>query len=256
MEGTEMKDGKLNGKVAVITGASKGIGAGIAKRFAAEGAAVVVNYASAKSDADKVVDEIFKNGGSAVAVQGDVAKKKDVERLFAEAKKAFGRVDVLVNNAGVYRFDPLEAVTEDEFHRQFNTNVLGLILATQEAIKYFGSDGGSVINISSTATSLTPPNTAVYTGTKGAVDAITRTLAKELGPKKIRVNAINPGMIVTEGYQALGIGESDFEKQGIVQTPLGRVGQTGDIAPVAVFLASSESGWITGEIVRVAGGLR
>lgn len=251
-----MKNGKLNDKVAVVTGASKGIGAGIAKQLAAEGAAVVVNYASSKSDADKVVDEIAKRGGKAIAVRGDVAKKQDIERLFAEAKKAFGRVDVLVNNAGVYRFDPLETITEDEFHREFNTNVLGLILATQEAVKHFGSDGGSIINISSTATSLTPPNTAVYTGTKGAVDAITRTLAKELGAKGIRVNAINPGMIVTEGYEALGAVESDFEKQGVAQTPLGRVGQPNDVAPVAVFLASSESAWITGEIVRVSGGLR
>jgi 3-oxoacyl-[acyl-carrier protein] reductase len=251
-----MKNGKLNGKVAVVTGASKGIGAGIAKRFAAEGAAVVVNYASSKSDADKVVDEITKRGGRSIAVQGDVAKKKDIERLFAETKKAFGRLDVLVNNAGVYQFVPLEAITEDEFHREFNINVLGLILATQEAVKHFGSDGGSIVNISSTATSLTPPNAAVYTGTKGAVDAITRTLAKELGPKKIRVNAINPGMIVTEGYQTQGMPESDFEKQGVAQTPLGRVGEPDDVAPVAVFLASSESTWVTGEIVRVSGGLR
>jgi len=251
-----MKSGKLAGKVAVVTGASKGIGAGIAKQFAAEGAAVVVNYASSKSDADKVVDEIAKRGGKAIAVQGDVAKKKDIERLFAETKKAFGRLDVLVNNAGVYRFDPLEAVTEEEFHREFKTNVLGLILTTQEALKHFGSEGGSVINISSTATSLTPPNTVVYTATKGAVDAITRTLAKELGAKKIRVNAINPGMIVTEGYQAMGVTDSDFEKQGVAQTPLGRVGQPDDIAPVAVFLASSDSAWVTGEVVRVAGGLR
>ena len=251
-----MNKEKLSGKVAVVTGASKGIGAGIAKQFAAEGASVVVNYASSKSDADKVVDEITKRGGKAIAVQGDVGKKKDIERLFAETKKAFGRVDVLVNNAGVYRFEPLEAVTEDEFHREFNINVLGLILTTQEALKHFSSDGGSVINISSTATSVTPPNTVVYTGTKGAVDAITRTLAKELGPKKIRVNAINPGMIVTEGYETLGARNSDFEKDGVAQTPLGRVGEPEDVAPVAVFLASSDSGWITGEVIRVSGGLR
>ena len=251
-----MKNGKLNGKVAVVTGASKGIGAEIARQFAAEGASVVVNYASSKSDADKVVDEIAKRGGKAIAVQGDVAKKKDIERLFTETKKAFSRLDVLVNNAGVYRFDPLEAVTEEEFHREFDTNVLGLILATQEALKHFGPEGGSVINISSTATSLTPPNTVVYTATKGAVDAITRTLAKELGPKKVRVNAINPGMIITEGYLAMGAADSDFEKQGVAQTPLGRVGQPDDIAPVAVFLASSDSAWVTGEIVRVSGGLR
>jgi 3-oxoacyl-[acyl-carrier protein] reductase len=251
-----MKNGKLEGNVAVITGASKGIGAEIAKQFAAEGAAVVVNYSSSKSDADKVVDEIAKRGGRAIAVQGNVGNRKDVERLFAETKKAFGRLDVLVNNAGVYRFEPLATVTEDEFHREFNTNVLGLILATQEAVKHFEPDSGNIINISSAATSLTPPNTVVYTGTKGAVDAITRTLARELGPRKIRVNAINPGMIVTEGYQALGAVESDFEKQGVAQTPLGRVGQPEDVAPVAVFLASPESGWVTGEIVRVSGGLR
>lgn len=250
-----MKD-KLGGKVAVVTGASKGIGAEIARQLAAEGASVVVNYASSKSDADKVVEETAKGGGKAIAVQADVARKQDVERLFAETKKAFGRVDILVNNAGVYRFEALETVTEEEFHREFNTNVLGVILATQTALKYVGSDGGSVINISSTATSSTPPNTAVYTATKGAVDAITRTLAKELGPRKIRVNAINPGMIATEGYEALGAPNSDFEKQGVAQTPLGRVGQPGDVAPVAVFLASSDGAWITGETIRAAGGLR
>src|SRR2546430_5806341 len=188
-----MKDGKLNGKVAVVTGASKGIGAGIAKEFAAEGASVVVNYASSKSDADKVVDEITKRGGKAVAVQGNVAKKAEVERLFAEAKKSFGKIDILVNNAGVYDFKPLEEATEEEFHREFNINVLGLILATQEAVKHFGAEGGTVINVGSTATDLTPPTTVIYTATKGAVDAITRVLAKELGPRKIRVNAIKPG---------------------------------------------------------------
>jgi 3-oxoacyl-[acyl-carrier protein] reductase len=255
-ERNKMKNGKLNGKVAVVTGASKGIGAGIAKQLASEGAAVVVNYASSKTDADKVVDEIAKGGGKAVAIQGSVAKKKEVERLFAETKKAFGRLDVLVNNAAVYKFELLEEITEEEFHREFNTNVLGLILATQEALKYFGKDGGSVINISSLATSLTPPATAVYSGTKGAVDTITRVLAKELGAKNIRVNAINPGTVETEGYRDLGMPGSDFEKQAIAQTPLGRVGQPRDIAPVAVFLASSESGWVTGETLRVAGGLR
>jgi 3-oxoacyl-[acyl-carrier protein] reductase len=251
-----MKNGKLNGKVAVVTGASKGIGSGIAKQFAAEGAAVVVNYASSKTDADRVVDEITKRGGKAVAVQGNVAKKKEVEQLFAATKKAFGKIDILVNNAGVYRFEPLEAVTEDEFHRQFNTNVLGLILATQEAAKYFGPEGGSVINISSLASSATPPMTVVYSATKGAVDAITGVLANELGPKGIRVNAINPGPVATEGFDAGGFAGSDFEKQTTARTPLGRIGQTDDIAPAAVFFASDDSGWITGETLLIAGGLR
>ena len=250
-----MKTGKLIGQVAVVTGASKGIGAGIARHLAAEGAAVVVNYASSKAGADQIVDEIAKRGGKAIAIQGDVAKKKDIERLFAETKKAFGRLDILVNNAGVYQFAPLEDATETEFHREFNTNVLGLILATQEAVKHFGADGGSVINISSAATALTPPNSAIYTGTKGAVDAITRVLAKELGPKKIRVNSINPGGVETEGFHAGGYAGSDFEKQMIAQTPLGRLGQPGDITPVVTFLASPDAAWITGEIIYVAGGL-
>ena len=251
-----MKNGKLNGKVAVVTGASKGIGAGIAKHLAAEGAAVVVNYASAKSDADKVVDEITKRGGKAVAVQASVAKKTEVERLFATAKKAFGKIDILVNNAGVYRFEPLEAVTEEEFHRQFNTNVLGLILATQEAAKYFGSEGGRVINVSSLASSSTPPMSVVYSATKGAVDAITGVLANELGPKGIRVNAINPGPVVTEGFETAGFAGSDFEKQTTARTPLGRIGQTDDIGPAAVFFASDDSKWITGETLLLTGGLR
>jgi len=251
-----MNSQKLAGKVAVITGASKGIGAEIARQLAAEGAAVVVNYASSKPDADRVVDDISKRGGKAIAVQANVAKKAEIERLFAATKKTFGRLDVLVNNAGVYRFEPLEAVTEEEFHREFDTNVLGLILATQEAVKHFGSDGGSVINISSVATSATPPTSVVYSGTKGAVDAVTRVLAKELGPKKIRVNALNPGLVETEGYHALGVSESDFEKQGVALTPLGRVGQPADIAPVVAFLASSQGAWITGETIRVAGGFR
>jgi 3-oxoacyl-[acyl-carrier protein] reductase len=255
-EKNEMKTGKLTGQVAVVTGASKGIGAGIARHLAGEGAAVVVNYASSKEGADQVVDQIAKRGGKAIAVQGDVAKKKDIERLFAETKKAFGRLDVLVNNAGVYQFASLEDATESEFHREFNTNVLGLILATQEAVKHFGADGGSIINISSTVTSLTPPNTAVYTGTKGAVDAITRTLAKELGPRGIRVNAINPGMVETEGVVSAGFNEGEFRKGVEAQTPLGRIGQPDDIAPAAVFFASPDSKWITGETLRVAGGLR
>src|SRR5437667_4688668 len=251
-----MRNGKLTDKVAVVTGASKGIGAGIAKQLAAEGAAVVVNYASSKSDADKVVDEISKRGGKAIAVQGDVAKKKDIERLLAEAKEAFGKIDILVNNAGVYDFKPLEEITENEFHREFNTNVLGMMLATQESLKHFGPEGGSIINIGSLASSLTPPTAVIYNATKGAVDAITRTLAKELGPKKIRVNSINPGMVITEGAIAGGYTEGDMRKMFESQTPLGRVGETDDIAPAAVFFASDDSKWITGETLRVAGGLR
>jgi len=251
-----MKNGKISGKVAVVTGASKGIGAGIAKQLAAEGAAVVVNYASSKSDADKVVDEITKKGGKAVAAQGNVAKKAEVQELFAAAEKAFGKIDILVNNAGVYQWDPLEAMTEDEFHREFNTNVLGLILATQEALKHFNSEGGSVINIGSLASSLTPPTAVVYNATKGAVDAVTRTLAKELGPKKIRVNSINPGVVTTEGTIAGGFLEGDFRKNVEAQTPLGRIGQPEDIAPAAVFFASDDSKWITGETLLIAGGLR
>lgn len=251
-----MKNGKLSGKVAVVTGASKGIGAEIARRFAAEGAAVVVNYASSKTGADAVVDEIAKGGGEAIAVQADVANKAEVERLFAAAKKAFGKIDLLVNNAGVYEFSPLEEITGEQFHKHFNVNVLGLLLATQEFVRHFDSPSGSIINISSTVTSLTPPTSAVYTGSKAAVDGITRTLAKELGPRRIRVNAINPGMVETEGVVALGLSEGDFRKQIEAQTPLGRIGQPNDIAPAAVFLASADSSWITGETLRVAGGLR
>jgi len=251
-----MKNGKLNGKVAVVTGASKGIGAGIAKQFATEGAAVVVNYASSKKDADKVVDEITKRGGKAVAVQGSVAKKAEVERLFGAAEKAFGKIDILVNNAGVYEFLPLEEASEEHFHRHFDTNVLGMLLVTQEALKHFNAAGGSIINIGSLASSLTPPTAVVYNATKGAVDAITRTLAKELGPRKIRVNSVNPGMVITDGVISAGFHESDFRKTLESQTPLGRVGQTDDIAPAAVFFASDDSKWITGETLLIAGGLR
>jgi 3-oxoacyl-[acyl-carrier protein] reductase len=251
-----MKNGKLNGKVAVVTGASKGIGAGIAKELATQGASVVVNYASSKTDADKVVDEITKGGGKAVAVQGSVAKKAEVERLFAAAEKAFGKIDILVNNAGVYEFLPLEEISEQHFHRHFDTNVLGMLLVTQEALKHFNSDGGSIINISSLASSLTPPTAVVYNATKGAVDAITRTLAKELGPRKIRVNSVNPGMVITDGVISGGFHESDFRKMLESQTPLGRVGQPDDIAPAAVFFASDDSKWITGETLIIAGGLR
>ena len=251
-----MKNGKLNGKVAVVTGASKGIGAGIAKQFATEGASVVVNYASAKHDADRVVDEISKRGGNAVAVQGSVAKKAEVEKLFAEAEKAFGKIDIVVNNAGVYEFVSLEEVTEQQFHRMFDTNVLGMLLATQEALKHLNPDGGSIINIGSLASVLTPPTGVVYNATKGAVDAITRTLAKELGPRKIRVNAIRPGMVVTEGAVAGGYTEGDMRNMFESMTPLGRVGETDDIAPAAVFFASEDSKWITGETLIIAGGLR
>jgi 3-oxoacyl-[acyl-carrier protein] reductase len=251
-----VNNGKLNGKVAVVTGASKGIGAGIAKQLAAEGGSVVVNYASSKTDADKVVDEITKRGGKAIASPGNVAKKAEVERLFAAAEKAFGKIDILVNNAGVYQFAPLEEITEEEFHREFNTNVLGMMLATQEALKHFGPAGGSIINIGSLASSLTPPTGVIYNATKGAVDAITQTLAKELGPRKIRVNSINPGMVVTEGAVAGGYTEGDMRKMFESQTPLGRVGQTDDIAPAAVFFASDDSKWITGETLLIAGGLR
>ena len=251
-----MKDGKLAGKVAVVTGASKGIGAGIAKEFGAEGAAVVVNYASSKADADKVVDEIAKKGGKAIAVQGNVAKKQEVEKLFATAEKAFGKIDILVNNAGVYEFVPLEDVTEQQFHRHFDTNVLGMLLATQEALKHFNSAGAAIVNIGSLASTLTPPTAVVYNATKGAVDAITRTLAKELGPRKIRVNSINPGMVITEGVVSAGFDQGDFRKTFEAQTPLGRVGEPKDIAPAAVFFASDDSSWITGETLVIAGGLR
>ena len=251
-----MKNNKLNGKVAVVTGASKGIGAGIAKQFAAEGAAVVVNYASSKQDADRVVDQISKGGGKAVAIQGNVAKKAEVERLFAEAEKAFGKIDILVNNAGVYEFVPLEDVTEQQFHRMFDVNVLGMLLATQEALNHFNPNGGNIINIGSLASSLTPPTAVIYNATKGAVDAITRTLAKELGPRKIRVNAIRPGMVITEGVVTGGFHESEFRTMLESQTPLGRVGQTEDIAPAAVFFASDDSAWVTGETLLIAGGLR
>jgi 3-oxoacyl-[acyl-carrier protein] reductase len=247
---------KLKNKVAVVTGASKGIGAGIAKSLAAEGASVVVNYATSKEGADRVVAEIVKNGGKAVAVQGDVSKASDVQRLFAETKKTFGTLDVLVNNAGVYEFAALGEITEEQFHRQFNTNVLGLILATQEAVKQFGAEGGSIINIGSTSSTVTPPMTAVYTATKGAVDAVTHVLAKELGPKKIRVNSINPGMVETEGAHAIGVIGSDFQKEFEARTPLGRIAQPEDIGPIAVFLASADSGWLTGETLLASGGLR
>jgi 3-oxoacyl-[acyl-carrier protein] reductase len=247
---------KLADKVALVTGASKGIGASIAKSLAAEGAAVVVNYASAKAGAEKIVADITAAGGKAVAVQADVTQAADIDRLFAEAKAAFGEVDVLVNNAGVYEFGAIEAITEEHFHRQFNINVLGLLLVTQRAVKSFGERGGSIINISSTVSRITPPQSSVYTGTKAAVDAITQVLSKELGPKKIRVNAINPGMVETEGAHTAGFIGSDFQKQIEQQVPLGRIGQPEDIAPIAVFLASDDSAWLTGETLIASGGMR
>ena len=245
----------LKNKVAVVTGASKGIGAGIAKELAAAGAAVVVNYASSKEGADRTVAEITEKGGKAIAVQGDVAKAADVKKLFAETKKAFGKLDVLVNNAGVYQFDPIENVSEATFHRQFNTNVLGPILAVQEALKLFNGDGGSIINVSSIVSSNPIPASTVYSATKSAVDSVTQALAVELGPRKIRVNAINPGLTETEGLHSVpGFIGSDFEKQAVAGTPLGRIGQPDDIASAAVFLASDQSRWITGETIRVSGG--
>ena len=247
---------KLTDKVAVVTGASKGIGAAVAKGLAAEGAYVVVNYASSKKDADGVVAGIVEKGGKAIAVQGNVSKASDVERLFAETRKTFGRLNVLVNNAGVYEFAPLEKITEEHFHRQFNTNVLGLLLVTREAAKLFGPEGGSIINIGSAVSSLAPPASAVYTASKSAVDAITHVLAKELGPRKIRVNSINPGMVETEGTHAQGFIGSDFQKQLEAQTPLGGIARPENIAPIAVFLASEDSGWLTGETLLASGGLR
>jgi 3-oxoacyl-[acyl-carrier protein] reductase len=247
---------KLAGKVAVVTGASKGIGASIAKHLAAEGAAVVVNYASSKEGADKVVAEITAKGGKAIAVQGNVAKKADVDRLFVETKKAFGLVHVLVNNAGIYEMLPLEAITEEHYRKQYDTNVLGPLLTTQEAVKHFSPEGGSVINISSVVSTFAPPGSAVYSGTKGALDVTTKVLAKELGPKKIRVNNINPGMVETEGTHAGGFINGDFRKQIEAQTPLGRIGQPSDIGTVAAFLASEDSSWVTGEAFVVSGGLR
>lgn len=245
---------RLKGKVAVVTGASKGIGAAIAEQLAAEGAAVVVNYASSKAGADEVVKRITQKNGRAVAVQADVSRHDDIRRLFAEEKKAFGSPDILVNNAGIYEFTPLEAVTEEHFHRQFNLNVLGLLLTTQEAVKHIGPAGGSIINISSVAAKFRFPNASVYCATKAAVDAMTRCLAAELGPRKIRVNSINPGMVETEGFHAAGISGSDMQKQIVAQTPLGRIGQPSDIAGAAIFLASGEADWISGETLYIAGG--
>lgn len=246
---------KLKGKVAVVTGASKGIGAAIAKSLAAEGASVVVNYASSKAGADAVVSEIEKAGGKAVAVGGDVSKAADAQAIVDAAVKQFGRLDVLVNNSGVYEFSPLEQITEEHFHKQFNVNVLGLLLTTQAAAKHLG-EGGSVINIGSLVTRIVPETSAVYTGTKGAVDAITGVLSRELGPRKIRVNAVNPGMVETEGTHSAGFIGSDFHAHAVAQTPLGRIGQPNDIASIVTFLASDDSYWLTGERLFAGGGVR
>ncbi|MFZ0883765.1 MAG: glucose 1-dehydrogenase [Candidatus Acidiferrales bacterium] len=247
--------GKLTGKVAVVTGASKGIGAGIAKSLAAEGASVVVNYASSKAGADSVVAAITAAGGKAVAVGGDVSKAADAKGIIDAAIKNYGRLDILVNNSGVYEFAPLEAVTEENFHKTFNINVLGTILTTQAAVKHM-SNGGSIINIGSAVSRLTPPNSTVYTASKGALDAVTGVLSRELGPKKIRVNTINPGIIETEGTQTGGFIGSDFDKAFVAMAPLGRIGKVGDIAPIAVFLASDDSAYLTGEQLLAAGGVR
>jgi len=247
--------GKLTNQVAVVTGASKGIGAAISIALAAEGASVVVNYASSKEGADRVVKEIAAKGGKAISVQADLSKPADIARLFAETKKAYGKLNILVNNAGIYQFAPLEGVTEKLFHDHFNLNVLGLLLATQEAVKLIGPEGGSIINVGSGVSTINPPNSSVYTATKAAVDSITGVLAKELGPRKIRVNSINPGMIETEGVHAAGFIESDFRTWVEAQSPLGRIGQADDIAPTAVYLASSDSKYLTGETIRVTGGI-
>ncbi len=246
---------KLEGKVAVVTGASKGIGAEIARQLAAAGASVVVNYASSKAGADKVVADITKAGGKAVPVGGDVSKKAEAKGIIDAAIKSYGRLDILVNNSGIYEMAPVEEITEESFHKQFNVNVLGLLLTTQAAIKHLSS-GASIINIGSTITSLTPPNSAVYTATKGAVDAITGVFSKEFGARKIRVNSINPGLVATEGTHSAGFIGSDFEKGLVDQTPLGRLGQPSDIASIAVFLASDDSAWLTGEHLHASGGAR
>jgi 3-oxoacyl-[acyl-carrier protein] reductase len=246
---------KLTGKVALVTGASKGIGAAIAKSLAAEGASVVVNYASSKVGADKTVAEIVAAGGTAVAVRGDVSKAADAKAIVDAAVKKFGRLDILVNNSGVYGFAPIESITEEDFHKHFDVNVLGLLLTTQAAVKHLG-EGSSIINIGSVVTRITPPGSAVYTGSKGAVDAITGVLSRELGARKIRVNTLSPGIIETEGTHTAGFIGSDFEAGIVAQTPLGRIGQPDDIASIAVFLASDESHWLSGEQLLAGGGLR
>ena len=249
---------KLEGKVAVVTGASKGIGASIARHLAAEGASVVVNYSSDKDGASRTVADITAKGGKAIAVRGNLSKKADIAPLFAEAKNAYGKLDILVNNAGIYEFAPLEEVSEEHFNKQFGLNVLGLLLTTQEALKHFGAAGGSIINISSVVSTKGFPGASVYSGTKGAVDAITRSLAQELGPKKIRVNSVNPGMVETEGTATMGVTgpESEMRKQVEAQTPVGRIGQPKDIATVVTLLASDDAAWVSGESWFVSGGFR
>ncbi len=248
---------KLTGKIALVTGASKGIGASIAEHLAAEGASVVVNYATSKSGADAVVKRITDKGGKAIAVQADVSKPRDITRLLGETKAAYGKLDILVNNAGIYEFAPLDSITAEHFHKQFDLNVLGLLLTTQEAVKLIGAEGGSIINISSIVGPMPPATAAVYSATKAAVDAVTVALSKELGPRNIRVNSLNPGMVETEGIQAAGFAESDFRKMLESQTPLGsRIAQPQDIARAAVFFASGDAGWVTGQTLIVAGGLR
>jgi 3-oxoacyl-[acyl-carrier protein] reductase len=248
--------GKLTGKVAVVTGASKGIGAGIAKELASQGASVVVNYASSKEGADRVVAEITDAGGKANAIGASIAKAAEIDVLFAETQKAFGKIDILVNNAGVYAFAPLEQITKEEIERIFGTNVTGLLLATKAGAALFPPEGGTIINIGSVASEQTPPMSAVYSVTKGAVDSITRVLAKELGPKKIRVNAVNPGPVATEGFKSAGFEGSDFEKQMVQSTPLGRMGKPEDVASVVAFLVSDDARWITGSLIQAAGGMR
>ncbi len=249
---------KLAGKTAIVTGASKGIGASIAKHLAAEGASVVVNYSSSKEGADKVVSEITAAGGKAIAVGANVSKPEQIAGLIAEAVKAYGKLDILVNNAGIYEFGAIEEITPEHFHKQFDLNVLGLLLVTKEAVPHFGAEGGSIINISSVVSTYAPPGASVYSATKGAVDSITRSLGKEFGARKIRVNSINPGMVETEGTTSSGITDQhgDFRKQIESTTPLGRIGQPPDIATAAVFLASDDSSWITGETLYISGGLR
>ncbi len=247
---------KLTGKVAVVTGASKGIGAGIAKALGAAGASVVVNYASDKAGADRVVAEITGKGGKAIAAGASVAKPAEIDTLFAEAKKAYGKVDILVNNAGVYGFSPIEQITEEEILRQFSVNVTGLLLATRAAVALFPTEGGNVINIGSVISETTLPQSAIYSGTKGAVDAITRVLARELGPKNIRVNAINPGLTATEGNAAFRGPDNPFEQSEVAKTPLGRLGMPDDIADVVTFIVSEDARWVTGSLLQVAGGLR
>lgn len=247
---------KLNGKVAIVTGASKGIGASVALHLADEGAAVIVNYVSSKEGADRIVSQIIHNGGKAVAVQANLSNKADIQRLFSESHKAFGKLDILINNAGTYEFASLEEITTEHFHKMFDLNVLGVLLASQESLKYFGPSGGSIINISSVASTFTPPTTAVYSASKAAVDALTKVLGKELGARHIRVNSVNPGMIETEGLHSTGIADSDFRKNIESQTPLGRIGQPQDIAKAVVFLASDDASWISGESLFISGGYR